>query len=80
MAALVGFEAQEQTRLATAVSELARNAYEYAAGGRVELAVDPARAGGAQLVARIVDSGPGIANLPAVLDGSYRLERIGAAA
>jgi signal transduction histidine kinase len=71
VAALVGFDAQEQTRLATAVSELARNAYEYASGGRVELSVDPARGGGPQLVARVVDAGPGIADLPAVLDGSY---------
>ena len=30
VAALVGFDVQDQTRLATAVSELARNAFEYA--------------------------------------------------
>ena len=41
IAALVGFELQDQTRIATAVSEIARNAWEYAHGGAVEFFVDP---------------------------------------
>ena len=36
LAELIGFEAQDQTRITTAVSEIARNAFEYAGGGQVE--------------------------------------------
>ena len=73
LAEALGFGAQDQVRIATAVSEIARNAYSYAGGGRVEYGVDIA--GFAQSMAiRIVDRGPGIAELPAVLDGSYRSE------
>ena len=73
LAEALGFGAQDQVRIATAVSEIARNAYSYAGGGRVEYGVDGA--GFAQSMAvRISDRGPGIAELPAVLDGSYRSE------
>ena len=41
LAELLGFDAQEQTRLATAVSEVARNAFRYAGGGRVGFGVAP---------------------------------------
>ena len=71
LAEALGFSAQDQVRIATAVSEIARNAHGYAGGGRVEYGVDGS--GFAQsMVIRIVDRGPGIADLPAVLDGSYR--------
>src|SRR5690349_18446912 len=80
IAALLGFVGQDQTRLATAVSELARNAFEYARGGRVRFEVErasraasrgtPAEAGQA-LVVRVSDSGPGIPDVQAVLDGRY---------
>jgi anti-sigma regulatory factor (Ser/Thr protein kinase) len=33
---LIGFDGQDQTRITTAVSEIARNAFEYAGGGQVE--------------------------------------------
>lgn len=39
MAALLGFERQDQIRLATAASELARNAFRYAVTGTVEFSV-----------------------------------------
>ena len=42
IAALLGFDAQDQTRIATAVSEIARNAVRYGGGGRVEFALDEA--------------------------------------
>ena len=42
IAELIGFDRLEQTRVATAVSELARNARRYAGGGEVR---DPLRAG-----------------------------------
>ncbi len=69
----LGFGKQDQVRIATAVSEIARNAYGYAGGGRAEYGVD--RTEYAQtMVIRITDRGPGIDDLPAVLDGSYRSE------
>ena len=36
----LGFDAQDQTRIATAISEIARNAYSYAGGGRVDFLVE----------------------------------------
>ena len=35
LAELLGFDTQDQTRITTAVSEIARNAHEYARGGHV---------------------------------------------
>lgn len=76
IAALLGFEAQEQTRLATAVSEIARNAFRYGGGGRATFALGAVceRDGtdAAHLVLRVEDAGPGIADLAAVLDGRYQ--------
>ena len=71
VAACVGFDAQEQVRFATAVSELARNAFQYAGGGRLQLEV--AREGERSvLVASVHDSGPGIADLQRILGGQYQ--------
>ena len=39
LASLLGFEAQDQSRIATAVSEMARNAFSYAGGGKVEFSI-----------------------------------------
>jgi len=68
IAALLDFDGLEQTRLATAVSEIARNAVQYAGGGRVvfELTRHPP-----MLLVRVSDHGPGIAQLQDVLDGRY---------
>ena len=60
---------QDQIRFATAVSEIARNAYQYARGGKVEFQLDAGPP--ATLIARIVDSGGGIARLKDILDGQY---------
>src|SRR5262245_30014422 len=69
--ALLGFDANEQTRIATAVSEVARNAYQYARGGVVDFAVEETPT--PQLfVIRVKDHGPGIPHLQEVLDGQYR--------
>jgi signal transduction histidine kinase/CheY-like chemotaxis protein len=66
----LGFDAQDQTRLATAVSEIARNAYSYAGGGRVDFLVEGKEA--PQLfVVQVSDQGPGIPNLSRVLEGDY---------
>lgn len=67
----VGFGVQDQTRIATAVSEIARNAFGYAGAGRVEYAIwdeDDVQS----LVVRVSDKGPGIVDLPAVLEGRFR--------
>jgi signal transduction histidine kinase/DNA-binding response OmpR family regulator len=71
VAGLLGFDAQDQTRIATAVSEIARNAYRYAAGGKVEFRLEGESAP-QLLLARIRDEGPGIADLDSVLSGRYR--------
>src|ERR1700744_4898425 len=69
IAALLGFEHQEQIRLATAASELARNAFRYASNGAVEFLV---KGDSPQLfVISVTDSGPGIPNLNEILDGKY---------
>ncbi len=67
LAELLGFDRRDQTRIATATSELARNAYRYARGGRVILARD-----GEALRIEVSDDGPGIPHLDAVLSGAYR--------
>jgi signal transduction histidine kinase/CheY-like chemotaxis protein len=70
-AALLGFDRQDQSRIATAVSEIARNAFAYATGGRAGFLVDEGSTPPLFLV-RITDSGPGIANLRQILAGQYR--------
>ncbi|MBR0869015.1 response regulator [Bradyrhizobium tropiciagri] len=71
LAELLGFERQDQTRIATAVSELARNAFSYAGGGRAEFILDPTPMPQVFHV-RISDKGPGIADVQTILDGQYR--------
>ncbi|HUP31182.1 MAG TPA: ATP-binding protein [Usitatibacter sp.] len=71
IAELLGFEGREQTRIATSVSEIARNAFRYAGGGRVEFEVEGETAP-QLLVVRVSDDGPGIKHLDEVLDGTYR--------
>src|SRR5690242_18322962 len=71
IAAALGFDGTEQTRIATAVSELARNAYQYADGGKVEYGIDGAAAPHLLSVS-VVDRGRGIANIDDVLAGRYR--------
>lgn len=74
LAELLGFDRQDQTRITTAVSEVARNAFEYAGGGRTEFRVKDGPPRPAFEIV-ISDKGPGIANLPAALSGSHRSER-----
>ena len=70
IARLLGLDALDQIRVATAASEIARNAYQYAGGGRAtfELSATPEP----MLLVRIVDEGPGIERLTDVLSGRYR--------
>jgi signal transduction histidine kinase/CheY-like chemotaxis protein len=64
----LGFDAQDRARLATAVSEIARNAFQYAQSGTVEFSV----AGEPQtFLIQIQDRGEGIPDLAEVLAGRY---------
>ncbi|MBW4541268.1 MAG: response regulator [Myxacorys chilensis ATA2-1-KO14] len=87
IASRLGFDLQQQTRIATAISEIARNALSYAGGGRVEFAISAERnsegtdgslaqptAGQASqaFLMRVSDSGPGIDQLSAIFDGRYQ--------
>jgi signal transduction histidine kinase len=69
LAAEFTLDCLDQTRFATAVSEIARNAHQYAGGGRVEFRIDHGPP--AMLLARITDRGPGIARLEDIFDGRY---------
>src|SRR5450432_343057 len=70
IARLLGFNAQDQTRISTAVSEIARNAYNYAKGGHVEYSLEGVTP--PQLfIIKVTDSGPGIRELDKILEGRY---------
>lgn len=66
----VGFNPLDQTKIATAASELARNIMLYAGDGGVRVtALEPPKRG-IQIVA--ADSGPGIADVERVMRSGYR--------
>ena len=67
----LGFGAVDQSRIATAVSELARNVLRYAEGNRGEIVIR-SFAGGRQGIEIVVsDEGPGIADIDLVLRPGY---------
>lgn len=70
IAEALGFDYMDQTRISTAVSELARNAFQYAGGGRITIktATNQARKG-IEIIAE--DHGHGIENLELALKGGY---------
>ncbi|WP_144945437.1 ATP-binding protein [Pseudomonas oryzihabitans] len=73
LAAAMEWPALEQIRLATAVSELARNIHQYAGSGHFDFALlrgEDLRLRGLEV--RAVDQGPGIAEMEAIRAGSYR--------
>jgi signal transduction histidine kinase len=69
IAAQLGFSTFEQTRIATAMSEIARNALTYASGGSVTLGLDDDREA---LSIVVIDRGQGIADVAAILAGERR--------
>ncbi len=69
IAEILGFDAQDQTRIATAVSEISRNAFQYTGGGKVEFSIEDDQSGCFMISVR--DRGLGIANLKTILDGQY---------
>jgi signal transduction histidine kinase/DNA-binding response OmpR family regulator len=71
IATQLGFDTHDQTRITTAVSEIARNVLEHGRGGRVAFrAALDGRPQGLEIV--LSDQGPGIADLEAVLSGAYQ--------
>jgi signal transduction histidine kinase/CheY-like chemotaxis protein len=69
IAELLQFDPHDRTRIATAVSEIARNAFTYAGSGRVEFMVEGT--GPQSLVIRVSDHGPGIRNVEEIISGRY---------
>lgn len=70
VAALLGFDLQDQTRISTAISELVRNVFQYARAGSVEFSLNGS-AEAPMLSIRVHDDGPGIGNLETILNGRY---------
>src|SRR5579872_1312349 len=71
IAELLGFDGQDHIRIATATSEIVRNALEYGGGGRVEFFVSRSTERQSFEV-KITDTGSGIPNLAEVLGESYQ--------
>src|SRR3984885_1378689 len=69
IAAALQFEPQDQTRIATAVSEIARNTFQYGNGGRAEFSLEdnPEK----MLLITLRDQGRGIPNLAEIMGGKY---------
>ena len=65
----LGLDHHDQIRVATAVSEIARNAFRYARGGAVSFDIEPE---GRLFWVSVTDQGGGIPHLDEVLAGSYR--------
>ena len=72
VAAELGLDNQDQIRLATATSEIARNAFRYARNGKVtfSLTLEPPQ----RLEVIVSDEGSGIQNIEEILEGRYRSE------
>lgn len=69
IAASLGFDHNEQIRIATAVSEIARNAFRYARGGTVAFSIDVDKQ---IFLIAVTDQGGGIPHIDIVMGGSYR--------
>ncbi|MBD2006848.1 MULTISPECIES: ATP-binding protein [Cyanophyceae] len=69
IAELLGFDSQDRTRIATAVSEIARNAFQYAKGGKIQFWVEGESP--QIFMVSIRDKGRGIPNLKTILEGKY---------
>ena len=77
IAAALHFDRQQQVRIATAVSEIARNAFRYAREATAEFSLARGRTGANRRIAQsfvtiVRDRGPGIGDLPSILAGTFR--------
>lgn len=70
MCRTLGFAEINQVKIATAISELARNIFHYAKTGEIILRIVSTPKRGIEVVAR--DRGPGIPDIKLVLSGSYK--------
>jgi len=70
LSAMLGFDRQDQTRIATAVSEIARNTVTYGRGGTLRFSLE-GQGNERALAASFVDQGVGIAGLSDILEGNY---------
>jgi len=70
LAAMLGFDRQDQTRIATAVSEIARNTVSYGRGGTLRFSLE-GQGNDRALAASFVDQGAGIVGLTDILEGHY---------
>jgi signal transduction histidine kinase/CheY-like chemotaxis protein len=68
IAAALKFDPQDQIRIATAVSEIARNTFQYGGGGAAEFRMDDLRG---MLLVTLRDKGRGISNLNEIMAGKY---------
>jgi signal transduction histidine kinase/DNA-binding response OmpR family regulator len=66
---ILGFGQHDQVRIATAVSEITRNAFLYATNATAEFSLLAQQPAGLEI--RISDRGPGIPNLEQILAGQY---------
>lgn len=66
----LGFTEINQVKVATAISELARNIFQYAGKGSLTLRIVEGPRRGIEIVAK--DEGPGIADVKLVLGGTYK--------
>ncbi|HEY1802534.1 MAG TPA: ATP-binding protein, partial [Terriglobales bacterium] len=68
IAAALKFDPQDQIRIATAVSEIARNTFQYGGGGTAEFRVNDSER---LLLVTFRDKGRGITNLDEIMAGKY---------
>src|ERR1041385_5517249 len=68
----LGFSTGDMTRITTALSEVARNAVEYGGGGRLTFAIESQPLCRQELVIRVIDEGPGIPDVEAVLSADFK--------
>lgn len=70
LAAALGFPHTEQIKIATAVSELSRNAFTYAGSGALVLTTLTTPKRGLKI--EVIDQGKGIPNIATILAGTYQ--------
>jgi signal transduction histidine kinase len=71
ISSMLGFSHSDATKITTAVSEISRNAFEYAKGGSVTFAVESLPNDRQELVIRVVDTGDGIEDFATVLSPEF---------
>ncbi|HMA23293.1 MAG: ATP-binding protein, partial [Gemmatimonas sp.] len=68
----LGFSSGDTARITTALSEVARNAFEYGGGGSATFAIEGQALDRQDLLIRVVDEGVGIADTRAVLSPDFK--------